>query len=194
MVNRIHYIQGRKITFSKDSVPKVVGNLQKAPQTPLAESLMARALNRQIKGSLELLLDELHKEVLVGFNRGLKRGKGNLIRYLCIFLLLCMCAEEVQVAVDGFVRHKLSEEGEDEARLYKLGTDSCCRLEFYAEHSFLLLKGRLGRKGTNALKHGLPLNGKSGFSDAEVKFVNEFRQIILQHGNSFMVAPLGAVL
>ena len=65
MVNRLHYVLGRTITFSADSVSEAVASLQNvATNLPPLSRLTARVLTKQMKGAMNDLLNDLTKELL----------------------------------------------------------------------------------------------------------------------------------
>jgi hypothetical protein len=189
MMNRIQYVMGRRIVFNEDSAFNAVSSLQHQSETPPLPSLSSRVLTRQIKGVMNLLLEDLTTEVLQELDSQLRRKKtGPWIICLCTFLVLCMSAEDIQVAVDGFAVFKASSQDGHPNSIVQDGTEACGKLEKEAlEHSWLLLNGILKR----ILKRGNPFRCRDGMkhepgqNEAEVNLLKDLRQLMTEHSNHF---------
>ena len=127
MVNCIHYVMSRIITFSDDSAHEAIGSLQNPPTVLLSQrTISARLLNRQIKGAMNLLLQELTRDLLEGLNWEVRRKtRESWALCFCANLILCMCVEQLQVAIDALVIYKISCEGRDPALTHKSGIEIC---------------------------------------------------------------------
>jgi hypothetical protein len=189
MMNRIQYVMGRRIVFNEDSAFNAVSSLQHQSETPSLPSLSSRVLTRQIKGVMNLLLEDLTTEVLQGLDSQLRRKKtGPWIICLCIFLVLCMSAEDIQVAVDGFAVFKASTQDGHPNSIVQDGTEACGKLEKEAlEHSWLLLNGILKRikKRGNPFRYRDGMEHEPGQNEAEVNLLKDLRQLMTDHGNLF---------
>ena len=187
MMNRIHYVMGRRIVFSKDSAFNAVSSLQHKTGIPPLPSLSSRVLTRQIKGVMTLLLEDLTKEVLQELDEQLRQKKTEAWTIcLCTFLVLCMCAEDIQVAVDAFVIFKASREDGHSSPIVQSGTEACGKLEKEClEHSWLLLDVILKRilKKDNPFRYCCKIEAEPGQIGAEVKLVKDLRQLMMDHGN-----------
>jgi hypothetical protein len=200
MVNRIHYAIDHLITFNEESASKSLENLQNPPATPPSLSfLSAKVLNRQIKGVFHFLQKELQKGVLDEFDKELRqKNKDDWALYLCTFLVLCMCAEEIQVATDGIVLKIISDEGGDPtkpSRARQVGIEVCSRIERYVlGHSWILVHGKLNGvlRKPNIFIHGCPIDDESGHTESVVNLVDDIRQIITDHSEG--PALLGGIL
>jgi hypothetical protein len=187
VIHSIHYIKGVLITFCEDSASKALRNLRNPPANPPSlRHLSARILNRQIKGILNLLLQDLQKQLLDDFDGELKRSeKETWLLCLCTYFVFCMCIEQVQLAVDAFVEYKISKRMGDTGYYLQCGTEICRRLEICAvEHSSILLGGKLKHilKKHNVFKYGFSVDGELGHSESEINLVNSLRQIMADHG------------
>ena len=187
MVNRLHYVLGQSITFSADSVFEAVTSLQNvATNLPQLSDLTARVLTRQMKGAMNDLLGDLTKELLDQFNWEL-RNKGPETWLLCLLthFILCMCAEQVQMQVDAFIVFRI-DHGGDPVTIRRAGTEVCRRLEnVVLEHSWDLIRGKLRTllRNRNPFKYGYQMDEGGVQKEAELNLVNEFRQIMSNHGN-----------
>jgi hypothetical protein len=188
MVNRIQYVKGIRIAFSEDSASKAVENLINPPANlPSGPFLSARTLNRQIKGILNLLLEDLQKDFLDEFDWELRRKENDTWALcLCSYLAFAMCVERLQIAVDGFVQFQISKGDRDPKLIQQYGTEICRRLEKCTlEHAWLLLTGKLRSllKTNNPFKYGVPKEKNSSKNESEMNLVNDLRQIMIDHGN-----------
>jgi hypothetical protein len=186
MVNRLHYVLGQTITFSADSVSEAVASLQNvATNLPPLSRLTARVLTKQMKGAMNDLLNDLTKELLDKYNWEL-RHKRPETWLLCLLthLILCICAELVQIQVDAFIVFRISQGGGDPETIRRFGTEVCRRLEnVVLEHSWDLIRGKLKTllRKRNPFKYGLDEGGVQ--KEAELNLVNELRQLMNDHGN-----------
>src|ERR1700719_1094779 len=130
MVSQINQVIGRKITFANDSRSKVHGSLQNLSTISRSSSPSVRMLGRQIKGIMKLLSVDLTKEVLAGLQWEVKQKKPKSWAHcLCTHLILCICAEELQISVDAFVHWKISNGAKDPKYVRDCGAEICRRLE-----------------------------------------------------------------
>ena len=105
---------------------------------------------------------------------------------LCLLthLILCICAELVQIQVDAFIVFRISQGGGDPETIRRFGTEVCRRLEnVVLEHSWDLIRGKLKTllRKRNPFKYGLDEGGVQ--KEAELNLVNELRQLMNDHGN-----------
>jgi hypothetical protein len=189
MINRIRYVMGRTICFSDASVSEAVANLQHMSTNPPSLSfLSARVLTRQIKGTLDRLLEDLTKELLDDFTWELKQKRTETWPVcLCTLLVLCLIAEEVQMAVNGFVPFKISKGDTGDSELIRqYGIEVCRRLETQIlEHCWVLLTGKLKGmlKKHNPFRHGYTTDDKFVQTQAQRNLIDDLRQVLSDHGN-----------
>ena len=189
MVNRIRYVIDHFINFSEESAYVALGNLQDPPATPLSTSnLSARVLSRQLKAVFHSLQEELQKEVLEQSNKELnEKNKDDWPLCLCILLVLCMCVEGIQAAVDGFVLKTISDDGGDATKpcvIRQVGIEVCCNLEEYVlAHCWNLVRRKLNGvlRKPGIFKHGFPISDESGYAESVVNLVNDIRQVMADH-------------
>lgn len=191
MVNRLHYVLGQTITFSADSIVEAITSLQNiATNLPSLSHVSARVLTRQMKGAMNDLLNDLTKELLDQYNWEL-RHKRPETWLLCLLthLILCMCAEQVQTAVDGFIFLRISHGGGDPTTIRRCGTEVCRRLETVTlDHSWDLIRGKLKTllRKRNPFKYGYQIDESGIQKESELNLVNEFRQIMSDHGSHLL--------
>jgi hypothetical protein len=191
MMNRIQYVMGRHIVVNSSSSLNPVKSLGHQSEFPPMASLSARVLTRQIKGIMNLLMEDLTKKVLQELDQQLrKRGTEYGLIYLCTFLVLCMCTEELQVAIDGFLlfksSSKLPSRDGDPSHIVQDGTEACGKLEKETlENSWILLevilKRILGKK--NPFRYGSEMECEPGQSEAKTNLIKDLRQLMVEHGN-----------
>jgi hypothetical protein len=191
MMNRIQYVMGRHIVVNSNSSLNHVESLEHQSEFPPMASLSARVLTRQIKGIMNLLLEDLTKKVLQELDWQLrKRGTEYGLIYLCTFLVLCMCAEELQVAIDGFVLFKSSSKSPsgdgDPSHIVQRGTEACSKLEKETiENSWILLNAILKRilKKHNPFRYRSEMECEPGQNEAKANLMKDLRQLMVDHGN-----------
>ena len=184
MVNSIHYIKGILITFSEDSASKVLENLHNPPANP-PQFLSAKLLSHQLKGAFTYILGDLQKRVLQDFHWELQpKQKNNWAICLCTFLVLCICVEQIQVTLDGFVLDKISQEVKDPLAANKLrecGVEVCRRLDkCVLEHFWILVQGKLNgiTRKHNIFIYGCSIDDGPSHKQSEVDLVNDIYQIM----------------
>jgi hypothetical protein len=188
MVNRLHYVLGRAVTFTTDSIDEAVTSLHKiVPDLPSRSNVSARALTRQVKGTMNDLLIDMTKDLLDQYNWEL-RDKRPETWVLCILthLILCMCAEEIQIQVDSFIVWRVSHGDCDPEDIRRRGTEVSRRLEnVVLEHSWDLIRGKLKTRlrKRNPFKYGYQVNEGGVQKEAEMNLVNDLRQLKTDHGN-----------
>jgi len=189
MINRLHYVLGQTITFSIDSIDKAVTSLRNAaPNLPRRSCVSARVLTKQMKGAMNDLLNDLTKELLDQYNWEL-RNKRPETWALCLLthLILCICAEQVQIQVDAFIVLRISHGDCDPETIRRCGTEVCRRLEnVVLGHSWDLIRGKLKTllSKRNPFKYGYHQMNEGGVeNEAERNLVNDFLQLKIDHGN-----------
>ena len=101
----MHQFMGRGLEIfncpSVENLPLFFADL------PFDTSLPSRVLNRQIKHSMQLILSETTRKVLHDLEKQLRlRSKAAWVPCFSCVILLCICIEEIIIAIDGFVLHK----------------------------------------------------------------------------------------
>lgn len=192
MMNRIQYVMGRQIVVYEASALDAAKSLERQSESHHQASPSARALTRQIKAIMQLLLEDLARKVLEGLDWQLRQKKTEYGAVcLCAFLALCMSAEDLQVSLDAFAlfmstRKPSTGDGDPSQR----GTEACGNLEEQAlNHSWILLNGILKRmlKKHNRFRNGGDIECVSGENEANINLMNDLRKLMASHGNPFVV-------
>jgi hypothetical protein len=187
LINRIRYVMGRTICFSNDCASEAVACLQHLSTNPPSLSfLSARVLARQIKGALDLLLEDLTKELLDEFNSELRQKRTETWpECLCTLLVLCLTAELVQIGVDGVVSVQISKDDTGDSNLIRQDAmEACHRLETQIlEHSLVLVNGKM--KGMlnkqSPFRHGYAMDDGSAQNEVKRTLIDDLRQVLSDH-------------
>jgi hypothetical protein len=187
----MHFFMSRIITFTKDSAKKVIDSLQRPMQRPYKQSRSSKLLMHQIKREMHGLQYEMTMKVLEGLEKELKsRSRANWATSFCVILILCMCMELTQVALDGAVvqailekrgSNKLSESREDGFAIcrqldYRVFEE--CKEIFHIVHKSK--PGRNERGGRfNPIRDGIDGDTSQGIDEEQL--VNDVRQIMTDH-------------
>jgi hypothetical protein len=194
MMNRIHYVMGRQILVDGGSALNDGSSLAHKSESRRLASRPARPLTRQIKGVMTLLLEELTKKVLQQADWQLrKRNREYATICLCTFLVLCMSAEELQVALDAFTLFKASRNlpsgGGDPRPIFQSGTEACGKLEKVGvEVYWILLSGILNRilKSQSPFRLGSEMECEQGQTEAKEILMREIRGLLVDHCNCIL--------
>jgi hypothetical protein len=174
----------RRFTFSQPCAATAIARLQN-PSTVIASQpgISARVLNRQLKGALNILCEELLRELLQGLDAEYKhKTRKSWVLCFCANLILCLIVELLQIAIDGLVIYNISEKGEDPARAIESGTKSCEQLEeLPMKYYWTMFFGMY--KSYNPFKNGLPPDNGSNQNEGEAELINTFVQMISDNGN-----------
>jgi hypothetical protein len=139
-----------------------------------------------------LISEQLLTEILDGLEREYSNTRKSWTICVCLNLILCMIAGELQIYFDGRVIYKTSKEGggEDPVLATKAATDCYQRLEeVLTEYSWFMFFGLF--KKYNPIKDGCPMDDGSGQNEGEAGLVDSCRKIVTDFGNSYpLVAHL----
>ena len=106
-VYAMHYFMGRTITYSDDSSTNVSRNLKRPSLSLWNSNLISHLLNRQVKFAMHKLRVETTEEIFDELEKRLKtRDKAFWATGFSVIIILCICMEEAQVAVNGLAMHK----------------------------------------------------------------------------------------
>ena len=172
------------LTFTSESAKEVVRHLRISRPLQVADRqiLTAKLLELQIKGAMMLLFTEMATEVLVGLEHALppRRSRSSWAICFCVYSILCICIEEVQIAVDAVIVSALCENLDSPLSR----TEYCHRLDnepykplvdiFHIVYSTEKANGK-SRRGINPIQNGLSVNEEEGINEAEVNLVNEIQ-------------------
>lgn len=178
----------RIITFTNESAIRAVESLRTPMQLPYKRSISSKLLMHQIKREMHVLQRELTLKVLKGLERELKtRSKSSWAISFCVILILSMCMEAVQVAVDGFLVQKMLEtdgtntlpvsrdDGFDiSRRLDDLPFEDCREI-------FHMIYKSNNERGFNPIRDGIHVDKLQGIDEDTVQLVNEIGRIMRDH-------------
>ncbi len=107
----MHRFMGRNLTIiSTENLESSCGAPRPAQHPVFDSEIPSPLLNRQIKYVMHLLLREMTRKVLSQLEKELRtKSKRTWASSFCTILLLCICVEEVQIAIDGFSVYCLSQ-------------------------------------------------------------------------------------
>jgi hypothetical protein len=95
----MHYFMGRLITIADGSGEEAFHSLQMPMKLLYDLSSTSQLLNRQLKHTMFVLLKETTRRVLENLEKELRsRTRASWAPCFCVILILCICAEELQVA------------------------------------------------------------------------------------------------
>lgn len=185
MLHAMHYCMSKLVTFTPQSTAllrqvKVIPN-ENAPY------FSSKLLNRQIKVAIHHLLKRAQERSLVGLEKEIKkRSKDSWSVAFCVLLILCLCAEDIQIAADTFVTHP--EVGDEIHRsgshkicmdLESLPYEQCSNLFHEVFGTFKRRNGHGGDGPFNPLKQ--ESLSESYLSPASRELVSGIRDIIANH-------------
>jgi hypothetical protein len=189
----MHYFMGRLITITNGSGEEAFNGLQIPMKLLYDLSSTSQLLNRQLKHTMLVLLQETTRQVLESLEKELRsRTKVSWAPCFCVILILCICAEELQVAVDGFTVHKIlskdrmnrisREDGvEISRRLDDLLYRDCANLFHGIHRSRRPKTGQRYEHSFNPIRDGVHVNEEEGLTQAMHDLVEEIREILAIH-------------
>src|ERR1700738_1249385 len=121
----------RIFTFNSQSAISAIAKLQNSSTVlPSQPDISARVLNRQLKGALTILYEELLRDLLQDLENEYKsKDRNSCVLCFCTNLILCLIVEQLQNAIDGLVIYNISRKGEDPACAVERATRGCQQLE-----------------------------------------------------------------
>jgi uncharacterized protein (UPF0297 family) len=187
-LHAMHFFMSRIISFTDESARKVVESLRIPMQLPYRRSLSSKLLMHQIKREMHVLQWELTMKVLKGLQKEFKtKSKVSWATSFCVILILSMCMEAVQIAIDGFIVQKLLEENgintlptsRDDGfhigrRLDDMPFEDCREI-------FHMVYRSSNERGFNPIRDGIDVNKSVGIDEDTVQLVNDIRRIMRDH-------------
>lgn len=174
----------RTFTFTNQSALTAIAKLQE-PSTviPSQPAISARVLNRQLKGALKILFEELLRDVLEDLDEEYQpTSRQSWLICFCTNLVLCLVVDQLQNAIDGLVPYNIFEKNEDPTRAVERGMKSCQELEEVpVKYHWTLFFGLC--KSYNPIKDGCLPDDNSGQNEGEAELVAAFAQMIRHNGN-----------
>jgi hypothetical protein len=194
MLHNVYYFMGRSITFTDRSAEQVASSLRKPVLRPYERYLISRLLNRQVKSAMHSLQRDLTREVLEELEKDLKkRSKAVWATCFCVISILCICMEDVQVAINGFLLHKRVNRPEIKPTSAEECIEICRKLDDLPfDHLVRLFHGIYKTQKTpsarrndhiyNPIRDGPEIDCSEGLDQGSADLVNEIRRIINDHG------------
>ena len=150
---------------------------------------------------MHILLQETTRQVLGSLEKELKlRTKASWAPCFCTILLLCICTEELQVAVDGFAVHTVLNKDRIPPISRETGIQVSRKLEhlLYADcanlfHSIYRSRkpktGQRYEQGFNPIRDGLEANEDEGLTPEMRNLVEDIRDILAIEGRTLPCSP-----
>ncbi len=190
----MHFFMSKIITFTKDSANKVVESLRQPMQMPYSRSMSSKLLNSQIKREVQLLQRKLTLEILEKLHAELRRrSKASWATSFCVIMILSMCMETIQLAIDGFIVQALlkndmsdlpfesREDGfEIGRRIDELPFRNCLEI-FHMMYRSGKFQNESSGKTFNPIRDGVDVDRSKGIDEETVQLVNDIRRIMSDH-------------
>lgn len=190
----MHFFMSKIITFTKGSDKRVFENLRSPTQLSYGRSMSSKLLNYQIKREVYLLQLELTVEVLEELQAELRRkSKGLWATLFCVIMILSMCMEAVQLAIDGFIVQGLLKKdvtnisSESRADGFQIGRRldhllfGDCLDIFHMIYRSGKFEKESTRKTFNPIRDGINVDTSKGIDKETVQLVNDIRRIMSDH-------------
>lgn len=186
MLHAMHYFVKQNIKFrnapSGNLIKSVVGT-----STSPGINILSRILSRQIKNAMHVLLEDMTTDLLDCLEAETKvRTLSSWLVSLGVFLVICLCMEEIQAAV-ALISEALPVDDDSQqvrAKCLKIGLDMEDLFRTFTTlfHFIYNTHKQPHVKGFNPLRDGLTLDVGLEWSEGEAALVVEMRQIIVIHG------------
>jgi hypothetical protein len=194
MLRAMYYFTGTTLTITATSKKDVGECLRKPIMRAYDSNIISRLLNRQIKSAMHALRREVMKEVLEELEKELRaRSKAMWATCFCVTLILCICIEEAQTAMDAFTMHTRVHGVESDAPSSEATIETCRKLDDLLFGHLLELfhagykthdtsKQCKGGRAYNPIRGKPLIDVKEGLDHESADLVNDIRQIIATHG------------
>lgn len=130
-LHSMHYFMGRTITYSDDSSAKIDHNLKRPSLGLWNSNVVSSLLNRQVKYAMHCLRVETTQEILEELDKNLRtRDHAFWPMAFSVIIILCICMEEAQMAMNGIFIHKRTHQP-SEATSSEEMVETCRKLDKY---------------------------------------------------------------
>ena len=182
MLHSMHYFMGRTITYSDDSSATITQKLKRPSLCLWNSNVVSNLLNRQVKFAMHSLRVETTNEILKYLETQLRtRDKGFWATAFSIIIILCMCMEEAQMAMNGIVMHKRTHQ--NEALSPEIMVGKCRKLDEYPfRHATELFHATFKTRKYNPIRDGFQAGEDRTPSHDLETFVNAMRSIMHHYG------------
>jgi hypothetical protein len=194
------------VRFTPASFSAVKDSVKKPPIQNITSRVIPGLLNRQIKYAVNDIMKRETWSLLEDLQRELyRKSKSTWATIFCVLLILCICMEEVQTAMEGLVLHSRENSGSvnpdgEEAimvcrQLDDLPFAHMCELFHIVFKSHKIGDTRIGKRkkksdtaGFNPLRGAMvERNESEGFGKEAVELVGEIRRTMKELGESCRV-------
>jgi hypothetical protein len=198
MLYLMHGFMGRTITIADGTGYEAFKHFDNLKELTYDFEVTSKILSRQLKHAMHLLLQETTRDVLTSLERELRtRCRRSWAPCFCTILILCICVEELQIAVDGFAVYRATRKSETNCfsrasafeasrKLDNLLYDDC-KMRFHTIYNSH--KPKLGPKnekgGFNPIRDAYEVSEKTGISQAMHELVGEIHEILEDSGEDF---------
>jgi hypothetical protein len=198
MLYLMHGFMGRTITIADGTGYEAFKHFDNLKELTYDFEVTSKILSRQLKHAMHLLLQETTRDVLTSLERELRtRSRRSWAPCFCTILILCICVEELQIAVDGFAIYRATRKSatncfsrasafEASRKLDNLLYDDC-KMRFHTIYNSH--KPKLGLKnekgGFNPIRDAYDVSERTGVSQAMHELVGEIHEILEDSGEDF---------
>jgi hypothetical protein len=193
-LHAMHYFMGRSIATVDGTGRDACNSLHNSPLLPYDLEKGPKLLIRQIKHSMHSLLQETTREVLDALEKELKtRSKASWAPCFRTIAILCICIEELQVAIDGFVVQKITQKRESKCTSREDAHDIARKLDdlFYTDCKTLFhdiyrscrtKKGRKYEQSFNPIRDGVKVDQDEGNLLGLQALIGDIHEILGTYG------------
>ena len=195
MLHAMYYFMGTTLTITDTSKECVGEYLRKPTMRPYDSNIISRLLNRQIKSAMHALRIEVMREVLEELEKELRtKSKAVWATCFCVTLILCLCIENAQTAMDAYTMHTRVHGAPNETPSSEATIETCRKLDDLLFSHLLELfhaiyktrqdsKQYNGGRGYNPIRDTPKIDIKEGLDHESAGLAIEIRQIIATYGN-----------
>lgn len=190
MLYAMHYFINETLLFTEETAEEALRSLLSPALLPYNRDLSPKLINRQVKYEIYLLLREKTDDVLQGLEKELMKSKkaywGNCF---CTIILLCMCAEMVQVAADLKVVHELRSNQPNPNLTREASVGACTKLDIMPIRQSMIMFHAIYRshkqnsrhkleRAFNPLRDGIQIDAEGGVDKPMLELVSQIRSIV----------------
>jgi len=182
MLYEMHHFMSCSIFLSKPSLEQVQQKLLSPAIISYDEARTSRVVGRQLKHAMNSLIVETTGNVLDHLERELKKkSRAHWADCFCVILILCMCVEAVQIAIDGRVIYNMGCKDDDNTPMSReISLQASLELDGHpyahcTEVFHYMYKSPKSKeeKGFNPIRDGPKLDKVYGLNESEVHLVEE---------------------
>ena len=189
---------GRTITFTSTSAKNIASRLRNPVSEPYDPHSISRLLNRQLKSDMHTILREITNDVLEELEKNLKtKSKASWALSFCVVSILCICMEEIQIAINGFGMHTRFHGAETDIPSSQDSIEVCLKLDakpfnhviglFHGVYQTRKLPSANRRdKVYNPIRDGPEINFVEGLDQESADLVTEIRRIAFEHSKELL--------